>query len=142
MRTVFTLFCALMVILTVSACQAVPEEGVTESRDHQQAVAAGNEVLRAIQKNDYKAYAKLFGDMVTEKEFQASQKSLHDQFGTLEKYELVTSLETPLVDNNIWRVTFRRKDSRGKIVQQQVLFRFVSGIGDDGRFRVIGMAFL
>lgn len=142
MRTGITLFCALMVILTVSACRIVPEEEVTESRDHQQAVAAGNEVLKAIQKNDYKAYAKLFGDMVTEKEFQTARKTILDQFGTLEKYELVTSLETPLVDNNIWRVTFKRKDSKGGIVLQQVLFRFVSGIGDDGKFRVIGMAFL
>ncbi len=133
------------VLICVPACRVIPDEKKTivrESRDQQQALTAGDAVLNAIRSGNYKAYAKYFGDMVTEQEFQASQKSLHAQFGTLEKYEYLTALETPLVDNNIWRVTFRRKDSKGRIVLQQVLFRFVSGIGDDGKFRVIGMAFL
>lgn len=143
MRRCFAVLCALAVWLSVSACRAVPEDSLSgASRDHQRALAVGNDVLKAIQNNDYKVYKEYFGDMVTEQEFHASQKSLHAQFGTLEKYEFIASLETPLVDNNIWRVTFKRKDSKGKIVLQQVLFRFVSGIGDDGKFRVIGMAFL
>ena len=75
------------VLICVPACRVIPDEkktSVRESRDQQQALTAGDAVLNAIRSGNYKAYAKYFGDMVTEQEFQASQKSLHAQFGTLE----------------------------------------------------------
>ena len=51
--------------------------------------------------------------------------------GKIRDYDYVLELDTPAVRNLIWRVEFERDTENGKEVEQDMLFRLVTGKVDD-----------
>jgi hypothetical protein len=102
-------------------------------------------MLKAIKHKDYDMLAKGMPEgctiPVTAEEFQTSSEVLEGQFGELTDYEFITELETPLVCNQLWKAAFRKKDSEGNDVKQELIFRFVTA-ERDGCNQIIGFGFM
>lgn len=130
-----------LLLVGMTACRAVtPEEQQAAEAEELKKMCA--EVLNAIGENDYPAFRKICGDLIPEKEFRAAHNNMKQQFGELTDFRHMTSLRTPMVQNDVWVVTFNRKSTNGEAeVTQDLLFRFVTGEDADG-WKVIGFAFL
>ncbi len=121
-----------------TACKSTSGDG-TENAAQREMCA---EVLNAIGKNDYSSFQCVCGDLIPEKEFLSAHRSMKQQFGEISGFRHMATLKTPGVQNDIWIVTFRRKNSAGnEDILQDLLFRFVTGEDTDG-WKVIGFAFL
>ena len=98
-------------------------------------VELGNNILAAFRDEDYAKLKKnIPGPLqtkMTEKDFKTSCTNWRDTLGKIKDYDYVTELETPAVRNLIWRVEFERDDSDGHEVEQDMLFRLVTGNVDD-----------
>lgn len=107
----------------------------------------GEKMLAAIQKDDYDAFTAAYDSrdkQLSPEEFQGSCSNFKKQFGEIISFRYLTELKTPLVDNNLWIVTFERYGGEGKEkkrITQELLFRLVTG-EIDGMTRVIGLGFL
>lgn len=127
-----------LLLVGMTACKSI--DGRTEKNIQQRNMCA--EVLNAIGENDYDAFRNVCGDLIPEKQFIAAHQNLQKQFGKMKDFKFVTSLRTPLVQNDIWLVTFQRKNAeKNEEITQDILFRFVTGEDADG-WKVIGFAFL
>lgn len=140
-RKILRAMIPFLLLAGMTACRSVtPEEQQAEEAEELKKMCA--EVLNAIGENDYKSFRKICGDLIPEKEFRAAHNNMKQQFGELTDFRHMTSLRTPMVQNDIWIVTFRRKSADGsRDILQDLLFRFVTGEDEDG-WKVIGFAFL
>ena len=129
------LFC----LLSLAACVVVEEskydvQGADEV-DLARSVELGNNILAAFRDEDF-AHLKenLPGPLqskMTEKDFRTSCKNWRDTLGKIKDYDYVLELETPAVRNLIWKVEFERDTTDGDEVEQDMLFRLVTGNVDD-----------
>ncbi len=107
-------------------------------------IAAGDNLLQGIKCSDYKLFLRNAPEgtvhLMDEKKFKDACGSLAGQFGKMEEYSFLTSLETPLVKNLLWKVTFVRKTPDKGVIRQQILFRLITGTLD-GRTEVISFGF-
>ncbi len=105
----------------------------------------GTRLLDSIRTGDYKKFVRLMGDSpsgkMSEEEFKSTRKNLERQFGSMTDVQFLTNLKTPVVQNLVWKVTFVRKNDKGKKIEQELMFRLVVGVSD-GKLHVIGMGFL
>lgn len=126
-----------LLLAGMTACKST--ENANDNAEQRKMCA---EVLNAIGQNDYEAFRDICGDLIAEKDFIAAQKNMQQQFGTLTDYRYMATLQTPIVQNDIWIVTFQRKnEKKTENVSQDILFRFVTGKDAEG-WKVIGFAFL
>jgi hypothetical protein len=130
---------ALLCGLCLAACMVVEEnkydvQGADEV-DLARSVELGNNILAAFRDEDFAHLQKnIPGPLqtkMTEKDFRTSCKNWHDTLGRIRDYDYVLELETPAVRNLIWKVGFERDDTGGNEVEQDMLFRLVTGNVDD-----------
>ena len=130
---------ALLGALCLAACMVVEKnkydvQGADEA-DLARSVELGNNILASFRDEDF-AHLKqnIPGPLqtkMTEKDFKTSCRNWRDTLGKIKDYDYVLELETPAVRNLIWRVGFERDDSDGNEVEQDMLFRLVTGNVDD-----------
>lgn len=98
-------------------------------------VELGNNILAAFRDEDYAKLKKnIPGPLqtkLTEKDFRTSCANWRDSLGRIKDFDYVLELDTPAVRNLIWRVEFEREAANGKEVEQDMLFRLVTGNVDD-----------
>lgn len=109
-------------------------------------VRTGNALLEAIRNNDYPAFAAELAeddtrDFCSPEDFRVSREKLVRQFGKIHSFRFLVSLETPVVSNRVWIVSFERKNSKNETIRQDLLFRLVTGM-DQGKLKVIGFGFI
>ena len=130
---------ALLCGLCLAACVVVEEnkydvQGADEA-DFARSVELGNNILAAFRDEDFAHLQKnIPGPLqtkMTEKDFKTSCANWRDTLGRIKDYEYVLELDTPAVRNLIWKVGFERDDSDGNEVEQDMLFRLVTGQVDD-----------
>ena len=139
MKRFFSAAFALLCGLWFAACVVVEEnkydvQGADEV-DLARSVELGNNILAAFRDEDF-AHLKenIPGPLqtkMTEKDFKTSCKNWRDTLGRIKDYDYVLELETPAVRNLIWKVGFERDDTDGNEVEQDMLFRLVTGNVDD-----------
>ena len=131
----FALLCGFF----LAACVVVEEnkydvQGADEA-DLARSVELGNNILAAFRDEDFAHLQKnIPGPLqskMTEKDFKTSCKNWRDTLGRIKDYDYVLELETPAVRNLIWKVGFERDDTGGDEVEQDMLFRLVTGNIDD-----------
>lgn len=136
----------LLVLLATAGCRTTAEavaktEFGTEWRDE---IRLGDALLGTMQRGDYPAFAALLPDAMrrelTEKDFDTSLEALHRQFGEIRSFRCLTPLRTPLVGNLLWAVACERKGSDGKPVEQEILYRQLTG-RVDGKVELISFTF-
>ena len=142
--TVFALLCGLC----LAACVVVEEK--VDIRDADEAdlarsIELGNNILAAFRDEDF-AHLKenIPGPLqtkMTEKDFRTSCKNWRDTLGKIRDYDYVLELDTPAVRNLIWKVEFGRDAAGGDEVEQDMLFRLVTG-NVDGETEVLSCGFL
>ena len=98
-------------------------------------VELGNNILASFRDEDFAKLRKnIPGPLqtkMTEKDFKTSCGNWRDTLGTIKDYDYVLELDTPAVRNLIWRVEFERDAADGDEVEQDMLFRLVTGNVDD-----------
>ncbi|MBR4253937.1 MAG: hypothetical protein IKQ16_02490 [Lentisphaeria bacterium] len=100
-----------------------------------ESVKLGNNILASFRDEDYaKLRRNIPGPLrtkMTEKDFKTSCANWRDTLGRIKDFDYVLELDTPAVRNLIWRVEFERDAANGKEVEQDMLFRLVTGKVDD-----------
>ena len=123
----------------LAACVVVEEnkydvQGADEV-DLARSVELGNNILAAFRDEDFAKLRKnIPGPLqtkMTEKDFRTSCANWRDSLGRIKDFDYVLELETPAVRNLIWKVGFERNDANGNEVEQDMLFRLVTGKVDD-----------
>ena len=98
-------------------------------------VELGNNILASFRDEDFAKLRKnVPGPLqtkMTEKDFRTSCGNWRDTLGRIKDYDYVLELDTPAVRNLIWRVEFERDTADGDEVEQDMLFRLVTGNVDD-----------
>ena len=98
-------------------------------------VELGNNILASFRDEDFAKLRKnIPGPLqtkMTEKDFKTSCGNWRDTLGKIRDYDYVLELDTPAVRNLIWRVEFERDTNDGDEVEQDMLFRLVTGKVDD-----------
>ena len=100
-----------------------------------ESVKLGNNILAAFRDEDFGRLKKnIPGPLqtkMTEKDFRTSCGNWRDTLGKIKDYDYILELDTPAVRNLIWRVEFERDTTDGNEVEQDMLFRLVTGNVDD-----------
>ncbi len=100
-----------------------------------ESVNLGNNILASFRDEDFAKLRKnIPGPLqtkMTEKDFRTSCGNWRDTLGKIRDYDYVLELDTPAVRNLIWKVGFERDDTDGNEVEQDMLFRLVTGNVDD-----------
>ena len=110
-----------------------------------ESVKLGNNILAAFRDEDFAKLRKnIPGPLqtrMTEKDFKTSCGNWRGTLGRIKDFDYVMELDTPAVRNLIWRVEFERDTADGKEVEQDMLFRLVTGKVDD-EVNVLSCGFL
>ena len=139
MKQVVSAVFAPLCALCLAACMAVEEnkydvQGADEV-DLARSVELGNNILASFRDEDFAKLRKnIPGPLqtkMTEKDFKTSCANWRDSLGHIKDFDYVMELDTPAVRNLIWRVEFERDAANGKEVEQDMLFRLVTGKVDD-----------
>ena len=134
-------FLAACVVVEKDEFNAVDPDDAELARS----VELGNNILAAFRDEDFAHLQKnIPGPLqtkMTEKDFRTSCKNWRDTLGKIKDYDYVLELETPAVRNLIWKVGFERDDTKGNEVEQDMLFRLVTG-NVDGETCVLSCGFL
>ena len=100
-----------------------------------ESVKLGNNILASFRDEDFgRLKQNIPGPLqtkMTEKDFKTSCANWRDSLGKIKDFDYVLELDTPAVRNLIWRVEFERGTADGKEVEQDMLFRLVTGKVDD-----------
>lgn len=100
-----------------------------------ESVKLGNNILASFRDEDFGRLRKnIPGPLqtkMTEKDFKTSCANWRDSLGRIKDFDYVLELDTPAVRNLIWRVEFERDTENGKEVEQDMLFRLVTGKVND-----------
>ena len=132
---VLALFCSLF----LGACVVVEKDefNAVDQDDAElvRSVELGNNILASFRDEDFAKLRKnIPGPLqskMTEKDFRTSCGNWCDSLGRIKDYDYVLELDTPAVRNLIWRVEFERDTADGNEVEQDMLFRLVTGKVDD-----------
>lgn len=132
---VLGLFCSLF----LAACVVVEKDEFNlvdpDDAELARSVELGNNILASFRDEDYAKLKKnIPGPLqtkMTEKDFKTSCTNWRDTLGKIRDYDYVLELDTPAVRNLIWRVEFERDTTDGDKVEQDMLFRLVTGKVDD-----------
>ena len=133
--TILVLFCSF----SLAACVVVEKDEFNavdpDDAELVRSVELGNNILAAFRDEDFGRLRKnIPGPLqtkMTEKDFKTSCANWRDSLGRIKDFDYVLELDTPAVRNLIWRVEFERDTADGKEVEQDMLFRLVTGKVDD-----------
>ena len=139
MKQIRNLVFWLLCLLSLAACVVVENDDFTvsdpEEADLARSIELGNNIRAAFRDEDFaKLKQNIPGPLqtkMTEKDFRTSCGNWRDTLGKIRDYDYVLELDTPAVRNLIWRVEFERDTNDGDEVEQDMLFRLVTGNVDD-----------
>ena len=139
MKQILCTVMGLVCWLSLAACVVVEKDefNVIDPDDAElvRSVELGNNILASFRDEDFgKLKKNLPGPLQTkmsEKDFKTSCGNWRDTLGTIRDYDYVLELDTPAVRNLIWKVGFERDADDGDEIEQDMLFRLVTGNVDD-----------
>ena len=136
------ILCAVLGVVcsfSLAACVVVEKDEFNEvdpdDAELARSVELGNNILASFRDEDFAKLRKNIPGPIqtkmTEKDFRTSCGTRRATLGKIKDFDYVLELDTPAVRNLIWRVEFERDDSDGNEVEQDMLFRLVTGNVDD-----------
>ena len=137
-QLIYAILCFLC-LLSLAACVVVEKDDFEDvdpdDAELARSVELGNNILASFRDEDYAKLRKnIPGPLqskMTEKDFKTSCANWRDTLGKIKDYDYVLELDTPAVRNLIWRVEFERDTTDRDEVEQDMLFRLVTGNVDD-----------
>ena len=95
--------------------------------------------------NDAKKFTQCLPEKIKkefkDKDFHEARKKLCGQMGEVAKHKYVGKLKHPMLDIDLWQITFEKKNDQGKMIQQDALFQVVSLV-ENGKREVLSFGFL
>ena len=139
MRQIVCAILGLFCLFSLAACVVVEKDDFEDVNADDamlvESVNLGNNILASFRDEDFAKLRKnIPGPLqtkMTEKDFRTSCGNWRDTLGRIKDFDYVLELDTPAVRNLIWRVEFERDNADGKEVEQDMLFRLVTGNVDD-----------
>ena len=139
MKQILCAVSGLFCLLSLAACVVVEKDEFDavdpDDAELARSVELGNNILASFRDEDFAKLRKnIPGPLqtkMTEKDFRTSCGNWRDTLGKIKDYDYVLELDTPAVRNLIWRVKFERAAADGDEVEQDMLFRLVTGDVDD-----------
>ena len=139
MKQIIYVILGLVCSLSLAACVVVEKDEFNavapDDAELARSVELGNNILASFRDEDFAKLRKnIPGPLqtkMTEKDFKTSCGNWRDTLGKIRDYDYVLELDTPAVRNLIWRVEFERDTTDGDEVEQDMLFRLVTGKVDD-----------
>ena len=139
MKQIVCAVLGLLCSLSLAACVVVEKDQFNavdpDDAELARSVELGNNILASFRDEDFAKLRKnIPGPLqtkMTEKDFKTSCGNWRDTLGKIKDYDYILELDTPAVRNLIWKVGFERADSDGNEVEQDMLFRLVTGNVDD-----------
>lgn len=139
MKQIIHAVLALFFSLSLAACVVVEKDEFNavdpDDAELVRSVELGNGILAAFRDEDFAKLKKnIPGPLqtkMTENDFKTSCRNWRDSLGRIMDFDYVMELDTPAVRNLIWRVEFERDTADGNEVEQDMLFRLVTGKVDD-----------
>ena len=139
MKQILCAVLGLFCVFSLAACVVVEKDEFNavdpDDAELVRSVELGNNILAAFRDEDYAKLKKnIPGPLqtkMTEKDFRTSCGNWRDTLGKIKDYDYILELDTPAVWNLIWRVEFERDTTDGNEVEQDMLFRLVTGNVDD-----------
>jgi len=132
---VLGIFCGLFLAACVVVVDDDHDLSEPDEVDLARSIELGNNILAAFRDEDYACLKRnVPGPLqtkMTEKDFKTSCRNWRGTLGKIRDYEYVLELDTPAVRNLIWKVGFERDAADGDEVEQDMLFRLVTGEVDD-----------
>ena len=149
MKQIVYVILGLVCSLSLAACVVVEKDEFNavdpDDTELARSVELGNNILASFRDEDFAKLRKnIPGPLqtkMTEKDFRTSCGNWRDTLGTIQDFDYVLELDTPAVRNLIWRVEFERDTTDGDEVEQDMLFRLVTG-NVDGETEVLSCGFL
>ena len=149
MKRLILTFAAFACALLFAACVVVEKDDfemdAPEEADLTRSVELGNNILASFRDEDFaKLKRNIPGPLqskMTEKDFRTSCGNWRATLGKIRDYDYVLELDTPAVRNLIWKVEFERDADDGDEIEQDMLFRLVTG-NVDGETCVLSCGFL
>ena len=149
MKQVFCAILGLVCSFFLAACVVVEKDEFNAvdpgDADLARSVELGNNILASFRDEDFAKLRKnIPGPLqtkMTEKDFRTSCGNWRDTLGKIRDYDYVLELDTPAVRNLIWKVGFERDADDGDEIEQDMLFRLVTG-NVDGETCVLSCGFL
>ena len=137
-------FCAVVIS---SGCQVIKEnkkirpQSITKAEQTKLAMVAdryGNDLLKAIQDNNYDLFIKNFmpeaKKRITKKQFEAKVARIKAKMGDLVSQEFLTTLDQNMLKTYIWKIAFVRNTAKGPVKVQEI-FRIMV-IKLDGQYYI------
>lgn len=101
-------------------------------------------VMQAVVDGDYPAFACNAGEMVNDCDadnFVRSRENLILEFGNICSGRLLGELQTPLLSNRIYAISFEKNGSDGKKIRHEQLLQLIFS-KEKGDCRLLGMRFI
>ena len=111
-------------------------DGVKKAEKVSEIKKVGENLVKAIVKNDAKAFLKELPENLVQdfgrKDFEKTRESMLKELGTPVSYTYLRNMAHPIATISIWVIRFERqvkdsKDGKEKTVAMEVLFRVASG---------------
>lgn len=140
----------LTLALSGTGCAAIPAGDADPAKAADTAAAPekdenGRKLLDAFVRNDPEAFTAELPEALRPqfgpKQFENARTSLTETLGEPVSYDFETKLEHPAFDVSLWKVRFERRGEDGRIINQEALFRVISGTLD-GKPVIISFNFL
>jgi hypothetical protein len=116
-----------------SGCRAIPENKKIKAQKISQDERAkldmiadryGNDLLKAIQDNDYEMFIKHFmpeaKKRISKKQFEVKVARIKEKMGDLVSQKFLTSLDQNMMKTYVWKTEFVRNTSKGPVKVQEI----------------------
>ncbi|MBE6366225.1 MAG: hypothetical protein E7053_10880 [Lentisphaerae bacterium] len=135
-----------LTILLISGCASTTETitvstGTTPPPVYQQ----GSQVVQAIIAANYQEFAAGANengtDAMSADNFMASCKQLEELYGKAQSFRFLGELQTPLLVNQLYAISFKRLGANGETIEHEQLLQLIFG-QEDGKYKLLGMRFM
>ena len=127
------LLAAICAMVITSGCRAIKPDKKIQAQEISQEEQAkldmiadryGEELLKAIQENDYELFIKNFmpeaKKRITKKQFSAKVTRVKEKMGDLVSHKFLTSLNQNMMKTYVWKTDFIRNTAKGPVKVQEI----------------------
>ena len=133
-------------IILLTGC-ATTSEVITVSAENGNppAYQQGSQVVQAIIAANYQEFAagasENADDAMSADNFMASCKQLEELYGKAQSFRFLGELQTPLLVNQLYAISFKRVGTDGQTIEHEQLLQLIFG-QENGKYKLLGMRFM
>lgn len=133
-------------MLFIAGCTSTTEVlSISDTQATPPAYRQGSQVVQAIIAANYQDFAagasESSQDAMSADNFMASCKQLEELYGKAQSFRFLGELQTPLLINQLYAISFKRLGADGQTIEHEQLLQLIFG-QEDGKYKLLGMRFM